>query len=89
MEGLACYVIFLTTLVSRPFLKDIKCPYLILAPTNSAAVPMAESEWIAGQVPHAKLVKVQAPGHDIFIEAADACIDATLAFLHELNIGRS
>ena len=85
-EGLAGYVIFLTTLESRSFLRDIKCPYLILAPTNSAATSMAESEWVASQVPHAKLVKVEAPGHEIFIEAADACINATLEFLREQGL---
>ncbi|KAJ9493574.1 hypothetical protein H2202_010948 [Exophiala xenobiotica] len=86
-EGLAGYVIFLTKLTSKSFLKDIKCPYLILAPTNSAAVPIGESEWIASQVPQAKLVKIEGPGHEIFAEAPDACMDATLKFLHELEIG--
>lgn len=88
-EGLAGYVIFLTTLTSRPFLKDIKCPYLILAPTKSAATPLAESHWVASQVPQAKLVEIEAQGHEIFAEAPDACIDATLAFLKELNIGKA
>ncbi|KAJ9149488.1 Alpha/beta hydrolase fold-1 [Pleurostoma richardsiae] len=87
-EGLAGYVIFLSTLTSRPFLKDIKCPYLILAPTNSAAVPLSESHWIASQVPQAQLVKIEAPGHEIFAEAAEKCIDATLAFLKEHKIGK-
>ena len=86
-EGLAGYVIFLSELNSRPFLKDIKTPYLILAPTNSAAVPLSESQWIASQVPQAKLVKIDAPGHEIFTEAAEACIDATLEFLREHDIG--
>jgi pimeloyl-ACP methyl ester carboxylesterase len=87
-EGLAGYTIFLSHLTSRPFLKDIKCPYLILAPTKSAAVPLSESRWIASQVPGAKLVEIEAPGHEIFLEAADACIDATKAFLLDLQIGK-
>lgn len=85
-EGLAGYVIFLTKLTSRPFLKDIRCPYLILAPSNSAATPLSESNWIASQVPQAKVVIIQSPGHEIFTEAAEACIDATLAFLKECKI---
>lgn len=80
-EGLAGYVIFLTTLTSRPYLSQIKVPMLILASTNDAAVPVPEAEWQASQIPHAKFVKIQADSHEIFIEKADACIDATLDFL--------
>lgn len=86
-EGLAGYVIFLTYLTSRQFLKGIKCPYMILAPTQSAAVPMAESLWVAEQVPHAKLVKIDVVGHEIFAVAADKCIDATIEFLNEQGLG--
>ena len=85
-EGLAGYVIFLTSLTSRPYLEHIKCPYLILAPTKSAAVPLSESRWIAAQVPQAQMVEIDAPGHEIFAEAADACIDATLTFLRDLGL---
>jgi pimeloyl-ACP methyl ester carboxylesterase len=85
-EGLAGYVIFLTGLTSKQYLKDIKCPYLILAPTNSAAVPVSESEYIASQVPQAKLVKIEGPGHEIFSEAADDCINATLEFLKHIGV---
>ena len=87
-EGLAGYVIFLTNLTSRPYLKQIKCPMLILAPTNSAAVPMAESEWVHSQVVQSRLVRIDGPGHEIFVENAEACIDATLEFLAEVR-GRS
>lgn len=80
-EGLAGYVIFLTNLDSRDSIKNVKCPYLILAPTNSAAVPKSEVEWQALQAPHAEVVTIEAPGHEIFVEAADACIKATLKFL--------
>ncbi|KAI0128552.1 Alpha/Beta hydrolase protein [Xylariales sp. AK1849] len=85
-EGLAGYVIFLTHLTSRPFLRGIECPYLILAPTNSAAVPLSESRWVSKQVPGSRLVEIEAPGHEIFAEATDRCIDAVLDFLHENNI---
>ncbi|KAM5341880.1 hypothetical protein ACJ41O_014911 [Fusarium nematophilum] len=84
-EGLAGYVIFLSHLTSRPFLKNIKSPYLILAPTNSAAVPLSESRSISEQVPGSKLVEIEAPGHEIFSEATDKCIDAVLEFLDEIH----
>lgn len=86
-EGLAGYVIFLAHLTSRPYLKDIKSPYLILAPTNSAAVPLSESRWISEQVPGSKMVEIEAPGHEIFSEATDMCIDAVLEFLDDLRVG--
>ncbi|KAH7147158.1 Alpha/Beta hydrolase protein [Dactylonectria estremocensis] len=85
-EGLAGYVIFLTYLTSRPFLKNIKKPYLILAPTNSVAVPLSESRWISEQVPGSKMVEIEAPGHEIFSEAPDKCIDAVLEFLDEIHV---
>jgi len=85
-EGLAGYVIFLTNLTSRPFLKDVKCPMLILAPTNSAAVPMAESEYVQSQIKGAKLIKIEGPGHEIYVESADAVLDATLEFLNGLKL---
>ncbi|KAH7161034.1 Alpha/Beta hydrolase protein [Dactylonectria macrodidyma] len=85
-EGLAGYVIFLTYLTSRPFLKDIKKPYLILAPTNSVAVPLSESRWISEQVPGSKMVEIEAPGHEIFSEATGKCIDAVLEFLDEIHV---
>ncbi|KAH8595658.1 Alpha/Beta hydrolase protein [Bisporella sp. PMI_857] len=85
-EGLAGYVIFLTKLNSRQVIKDIDCPYLILAPTSSAVVPKAEIEWQASQAPNVKVVTIEAPGHEIFVEAADACIKATRDFLDDLKL---
>lgn len=85
-EGLAAYVIFLSSLSSRQFLKDINCPYLILAPTNSAATPLSESRWVASQAPNSRMVEIESPGHEIFIESADACIDATLEFLKDIGV---
>ncbi|GAB7354331.1 hypothetical protein MBLNU459_g4843t1 [Dothideomycetes sp. NU459] len=84
-EGLAGYVIFLTHLSSREYLEGIKCPMLILAPTNSSAVPMSESEWVQGRVQGAKLVKIQGTGHEVFIENANDCVNAFLSFLNELG----
>ncbi|OQV05098.1 hypothetical protein CLAIMM_09891 [Cladophialophora immunda] len=84
-EGLAGYVIFLTTLTARPYLKKVKCPTLILAPTNSAAVPMEESRFISSQIEGSKLVSINAPGHEIYVEAADACLDVVIEFYESLG----
>ena len=68
MEGLAGYVIFLTEIDSRPYLKDIKCPMMILAPTASTACPKAESEFVKDKVEQASLVWAESLGHEIFDE---------------------
>jgi pimeloyl-ACP methyl ester carboxylesterase len=84
-EGLAGYVIFLSKLTSRPYLRGVKCPMLILAPTNSAAVPMEESLYVQSQVAHAKLVPIDGPGHEIYSERAEECLDAICAFYKEIR----
>jgi pimeloyl-ACP methyl ester carboxylesterase len=84
-EGLAGYVIFLSKLTSRPYLHQVRCPMLILAPTNSAAVPMEESRFVQSQIPHAKLVAIDGPGHEIYSERADECLDAMVQFYRELR----
>ena len=55
-EGLADYVIFLTEIGSRPYLKDIKCLMIILALTASTACPEAESGFVKDKVEQASLV---------------------------------
>ena len=81
-EGLASYAEFLCKVDSRPVLAQIKVPVLILAPTRSAATSVAAQREIQGQIgSHCKLVEVDGPGHEIYIEAADECIAACLDFI--------
>lgn len=72
-EGLAGYAAFLSRLDTRGYLPYIKCPVLILAPTNSAAVPIEESEYAATHIPRAELEVINSPGHEIYVEAAKVC----------------
>jgi pimeloyl-ACP methyl ester carboxylesterase len=84
-EGLAGYVIFLTKLNCRLYLQDVKCPMLILAPTNSAAVPMGESQYMHGRVFQSRLVAIDGPGHEIYADRAEECLDAILEFYKDIR----
>lgn len=85
-EGLASYAEFLCTIDSRPILDQIRVPMLILAPTRSAATTIAAQKEIQQQIgSNCKLVEVDGPGHEIYIEAADDCIAAFLDFVKRMG----
>ncbi|CAK7207776.1 hypothetical protein SEUCBS139899_010589 [Sporothrix eucalyptigena] len=71
-EGLAGYAEFLGTLDARPSLSGIKAPMLILAPSNSAMVTVQAMDELAASLPTARLVVIDAAGHEIYYEAAEA-----------------
>lgn len=83
-EGLAGYAEFLSTLDTRPFLPQISVPMLILAPARSAATKPEEQQEICRRVPGAKLVVVDALGHEIYVDKAEVCLDALCDFIKEL-----
>lgn len=80
-EGLAGYAELLCKLDARPCLTKIEVPMLILAPTNSALVTMESMENLAAQVPTSTLRPVESHGHEIYLDAAEACQQAVLDFL--------
>jgi pimeloyl-ACP methyl ester carboxylesterase len=84
-EGLAGYAEFLCKLDSRPYLKDVKAPMLILAPTNSAMLTVEAMREVAAQIPSAKLKLIESAGHEIYCEQAEACQGAVLEFLEGLE----
>ncbi|KAK2736615.1 3-oxoadipate enol-lactonase [Colletotrichum kahawae] len=84
-EGLASYADFLSRLDARPFLGSITAPMLILSPTNSALVTVESMEELAATVPRAELGIIESKGHEIYAEAADACIDKVRKFLQDIE----
>lgn len=84
-EGLAGYVIFLTEIDSRPYLKDVKCSMMMLTPTVSTACPKAESEFVKDKVEQASLVRTESLGHEIFAERLEECISVVLEFSRDLG----
>lgn len=79
-EGLAQYAEFTSRLDARPFIPQIRVPMLILAPRNSAVVKVADMEELAGRVGGAALEVIDAPGHEIFVSAAEQCQEVVLKF---------
>lgn len=75
-EGLAGYVIFLTEINSRPYLKGIECLMMILGPTASTACPKAEREFVKNKVEQASLV---------WAERLEECINVVLEFSRDLG----
>ena len=84
-EGLAQYAEFLSTLDARPFLDKIKVSVLILAPTQSAAVPVEEQKKLAERIGGSKLVLIEGGGHEIYVTQADKCQEQYLGFLGSVS----
>ncbi|KIW36019.1 uncharacterized protein PV06_11674 [Exophiala oligosperma] len=84
-EGLAEYAQFLSTLDSRPFLKRITVPMLILAPANSVATKLEEQRWIQSQVKGAQMEIIKNGGHEIYVGASQHCQNALIKFLDSLH----
>lgn len=83
-EGLGGYAEFLGKLDARPYLGRIRAPMLILCPTDSAVVTVESMEELAGEVPSARLEKIETKGHEIYAVAADQCLAVVLSFLRNL-----
>lgn len=83
-EGLAGYAQFLSKIDSRPYLKDIKVPTLILAPARSAATKLEEQRAVQAQIPNAQLVVIDGKGHEIYVEMPEECQNAVIKFLSNL-----
>lgn len=84
-EGLAGYADFLCRIDCRPYLGRIRVPMLILAPTRSAATSVADQQGIHAQVEGSRLELIDAPGHEIYVQAPAACQQALLAFVEGLR----
>lgn len=65
--GVEAYVRQQTAIIGRPdfrpHLAKIACPTLVLCGRQDALTPLADSEFIAGSIPGAKLVVVEECGH--------------------------
>jgi pimeloyl-ACP methyl ester carboxylesterase len=84
-EGLAGYAEFLSTLDTRPFLKEIKIPMLILAPARSRLTSVEDQASLRDQVEGAKMVVIEGGGHEIYVDKPEECMEAFLEFLSGLK----
>lgn len=87
-EGMAQYAEFLSTADSRPYLKGVQVPTLILAPANSAATSLEEQESVRSHIRGSRLEVIHGRGHEIYKDQAAACIGALLSFLSSIGDGR-
>ncbi len=68
-----------------PLLPRVTVPTLILAPTHSAATPLAEQLMIRESIPNARIAVIEAPSHEIYVDEPAQCIEAFRRFLHSLE----
>jgi len=63
-------------------LRGVRVPTVIICGLLDQVTPLAESERIAGLVPHARLEVVPDAGHEVTWEAADRIVDAVVSLTH-------
>jgi pimeloyl-ACP methyl ester carboxylesterase len=68
-----------------PLLPQVKVPTLVLAPERSPLTPLTEQVMIRDSIPGARIVVINAHGHEIYLDGAEACIDALLSFIQSLK----
>ena len=66
---------------SRPYLKDIRCPALVLVGDSDQLTPPERASEIADGIPGARLVVVPQCGHLSTLERPQAVTDALRAWL--------
>ncbi len=64
-------------------LPGIRVPTLVLAPTRSAATPLAQQEAMAARIPNARIVVVDGSGHEIYADQPEVCCAAIREFLSD------
>ena len=87
-EGLAGQAELLGKLDARNFVRDIKVPTLILAPTKSSLANLKgtdSQEELHGKIAGSKLVVIDGVGHEIYVDRPEECQKAFLEFLADLR----
>ncbi|MCF8066026.1 MAG: alpha/beta hydrolase, partial [Desulfarculaceae bacterium] len=64
---------------------QIKTPTLVLTGDADVLIPPGNSEILARRIHGAKLVVVSGGGHQILVEQPEACNQAVLSFLADLD----
>ncbi|HTA51232.1 MAG TPA: alpha/beta hydrolase [Candidatus Acidoferrum sp.] len=80
-ESLVGYSRVVSTTDVTPLLAEVRVPALVLAPTRSAATPMAEQERIAAAMAQGEIVRIAGEGHEIYIDRPEECVSALRSFL--------
>ena len=68
-----------------PILSQVQVPTLVLAPARSPITPLTEQVMMRDTIPGARITIIDGPGHEIYVDEPDACINALLTFLRSLE----
>ena len=71
----------LTAFDSRPRLKEIAAPTLVIAGSEDKAVPIAHARMLAAGIPHAELRVVEGAGHTLIWTHPDALVSLVKSWL--------
>ncbi len=71
----------LTAFDSRPRLKEIAAPTLVIAGSEDKAVPIAHARMLAAGIPHAELRVVEGAGHTLIWTHPDALVSLVKPWL--------
>ena len=69
----------------EPILSQVSVPTLVLAPANSPLTPLSEQLAIRDGIPGAQMAVIEGSGHEIYVDAAQDCVDALLRFIRSLG----
>ena len=70
---------------TTPLLPQVSVPTLILAPSRSPITSLSDQIKMRTLIPNAHIAVIEGPGHEIYVDRAEECIDAFLNFMRTLN----
>lgn len=70
---------------SRPWLKEIACPTLVIAGAEDTAVPLPHAHMLAQGIPDAQLSIIEGAGHTLLWTDPDAVIQTIETFLAKVD----
>lgn len=68
----------------KSFLHALKMPVLLLAPTRSPVTSLEDQYWIGAQISNARVVEIDGPSHEAYVDRPQECLQAVRAFLESL-----
>lgn len=70
---------------TAPLLPQVAVPTLVLAPANSPITPLADQIAMREGIPDAQIAVVEGPGHEIYVDRAEQCLDVLRTFLASVD----
>jgi pimeloyl-ACP methyl ester carboxylesterase len=68
----------------KAFLNALQVPVLLLAPTRSPVTSLEDQHWIASQIADVRVVEIDSPSHETYVDRPQECQQAVCAFIGEL-----